>query len=134
MGVIKMYYRTLARKLRKKPTEAEAWLWQHLRLRQLSDFKFRRQHPLGNYVVDFICLEAKLIVEVDGGQHNLNGDIKKDIVRTKWLEQKGFKVLRFWNNDVLGNILSVKEAIWTALMDYPHPNLPPGRGKEQYVP
>jgi very-short-patch-repair endonuclease len=85
-----------ARELRKNPTDAERKLWAHLRLRQIGGYKFRRQHPLGPYIVDFVCIEKKLIVEVDGGQH----DEKRfyDAKRDKWLEEKGFKVIRFWNN------------------------------------
>src|SRR5258708_32314824 len=84
----------LARKLRLTPTDAELRLWSRLRRRQLESFRFRRQHPLGSYVVDFFCAEAKLIVEVDGGQHADDND-----TRTSWLETNG----RFWNKAVPGN-------------------------------
>jgi len=102
-----------ARELRKNPTEAERKLWAHLRLRQIGGYKFRRQHPLGPYIVDFVCIEKKLIVEVDGGQH----DEKRfyDAKRDKWLEEKGFKVIRFWNNEVLRHIDIVKEVIESEL-------------------
>jgi len=98
-----------AQALRKNPTDAERKLWAHLRLRQLGGYKFRRQHSLGPYIVDFICIEKKLIIEVDGGQHDDNKfyDSKRD----KWLENKGFRVLRFWNNEVLTYIENVKEVI-----------------------
>jgi very-short-patch-repair endonuclease len=98
-----------AQALRKNPTDAERKLWAHLRLRQLGRYKFRRQHPLGPYIVDFICIEKKLIIEVDGGQHDDNKfyDSKRD----NWLENKGFRVLRFWNNEVLTYIENVKEVI-----------------------
>jgi very-short-patch-repair endonuclease len=101
--------RIRAQALRKNPTDAERKLWAHLRLRQLGEYKFRRQHPLGPYIVDFICIEKKLIIEVDGGQHDDNKfyDSKRD----KWLENKGFTVLRFWNNEVLTYIENVKEVI-----------------------
>ena len=98
-----------ARKLRKNPTEAELKLWKHLRLRQLGGYKFRRQHSLGPYIVDFACLEKKLIVEVDGGQHTEKVDYETE--RIAWLESQGFRVLRFWNNEVLKEIEVVKEAI-----------------------
>ena len=87
-----------ARKLRKTMTDAETRLWFHLRRRQLNGFRFRKQHPLGIYVVDFICVEELLVVEVDGGQHL---ESTSDAVRDRWLCEKGFRVLRFWNNDVL---------------------------------
>jgi len=101
--------KTKARELRKNPTEAERKLWKYLRLRQLGGYKFRRQQPLGSYIVDFVCLEKKLIVELDGGQHSIQ--INYDAKRTEWLETHGFRVLRFWNNDVLEEIEIVKELI-----------------------
>ena len=89
----------ISRILRNDPTEAEKHLWYALRLENLG-VKFRRRAPIGRYIVDFVCFEKKLIVEVDGGQHAESGD---DAVRDQWLNEQGFKVLRFWNNDVLGN-------------------------------
>ena len=91
----------LARKLRRDSTDAEQKLWNRLRSRALGGFKFVRQEPIGSYVVDFICREQKLVVEVDGGQHATD---KRDIVRTSWLEARGYRVVRFWNNDVMANI------------------------------
>ena len=105
--------RSRAKELRNNPPEAERILWQHLRLRQLGGYKFRRQQPLGNYVVDLVCLEIRLIVEVDGGQHNSQHSY--DEGRDAWLERQGFRVLRFWNNEILQNIEGVKEAIWQVL-------------------
>jgi very-short-patch-repair endonuclease len=105
--------RSRAKELRNNSTAAERLLWQHLRLRQLGGCKFRRQQALGNYIVDFVCLEKRLVVEVDGGQHNLQ--VVYDEQRTLWIEQQGFCVLRFWNHEVLQNIEAVKEAIWQAL-------------------
>jgi very-short-patch-repair endonuclease len=101
--------RIRAQALRKNPTDAERNLWAHLRLRQLAGYKFRRQHPIGPYIVDFICIESMLIIEVDGGQHDESKcyDFKRD----KWLEKKGFRVLRFWNNEVLTSIENVIEVI-----------------------
>ena len=101
--------KTKARELRKNPTEVERKLWKYLRLRQLGGYKFRRQQPLGSYIVDFVYLEKKLIVELDGGQHSIQ--INYDAKRTEWLETHGFRVLRFWNNDVLEEIEIVKELI-----------------------
>ncbi len=88
-----------ARKLRNDLTEAEKHLWYVLRLENLG-VKFRRQAVIGRYIVDFVCFEKKLIVEVDGGQH---ADSQRDNVRDQWLAAQGFEILRFWNNDVLGN-------------------------------
>ena len=86
---------TRAGELRNNPTEAERSLWQHLRLRQLGGHKFRRQQSLGPYIVDFVCLEKRLIIEVDGGQHSEQKAY--DAERNTWLEVQGFHVLRFWN-------------------------------------
>jgi len=102
-----------SRSLRRELTDAEQLLWHHLRLRQMGGCKFRHQHPLGRYILDFVCLEAALVVEVDGGQHAENTE--RDQVRTEWLEQQKLRVLRFWNNDVLKDIESVKQVIWNAL-------------------
>ncbi len=106
-----------ARKLRVDQTEAEARLWLKLRGRRLVDAKFRRQTPIGHYIVDFMCFEAKLIVELDGGQHAVNS--VADDERTAWLEGQGFRVLRFWNNDVLDNIEGVVERILMGLSGEP---------------
>ena len=88
-----------ARQLRNDPTEAEKYLWYALRLKNLG-VKFRRQTVIGRYIVDFVCLEKKLVVEVDGGQHCESED---DLRRDEWLRAQGFVVLRFWNHDVLEN-------------------------------
>ena len=98
----------IAQKLRNNSTDTEKYLWKYLRGRQLEEFKFRRQHPIGKYVVDFINLEKKIIIEVDGGQHSEN---KKDKLRDKCLKEKGYEVLRFWDNEVLTNIEGVIESI-----------------------
>ncbi len=110
-----------SRRLRSNMTDAEKLLWRNLRKEQIGDYKFRRQHPLGQFILDFVCLEARLIIEVDGGHHMEQQE--KDEERTLYLEQQGFRVLRFWNNDVLSNIESVKQAIWQALS----PNQPPSQ-------
>jgi very-short-patch-repair endonuclease len=94
--------------MRREPTDAERKLWHALRDRRLDGLKFRRQVPIGNYIVDFICIEAKLIVEADGGQHAEN---TYDGERDDWLKAQGFTVLRFWNSEILNNIEGVMETI-----------------------
>ena len=96
-----------ARTLRRDSTDAESKLWQAIRGRQLANAKFRRQAPLGGYVADFVCLEARLIVELDGGQHSP----EVDAGRTAFLEAQGFRLIRFWNNDVLSNTEGVLQLI-----------------------
>ena len=112
--------RVRARRLRRDMTAAEKLLWNKLRNRQLDDHHFRRQVPIGRFVTDFCCLRAKLIVEVDGGQH---ADNSHDIVRTVWLQNQGYRVLRFWNNDVSANIEGVVETI-RASLSAPAPTQP----------
>ena len=104
---------TRARELRKTSTDAEKVLWSQLREKQLGGKRFRRQRPIGNYIVDFVCLEGRLIVELDGGQHQGSSDY--DATRTFELNKLGFSVIRFWNNEVLGEMDGVKEAIVRAL-------------------
>ena len=109
-----------ARNLRQAATNAEATLRYQLRSRRLNGFKFVRQEPIGPYTVDLICRERRLVVEVDGGQH---ADNARDAVRDKWLSDHNYRVLRFWNNDVLGNMSGVLETIATALTESPpHPD------------
>ena len=105
--------RTKVRQLRKNMTEAECTLWKHLRLRQFEGHKFGRQQPIGKYIVDFVCFEKRLVVEVDGGQHSKQIDY--DLKRSAWLEKQGFRVLRFWDNQVLKEIEGIKEMIIGAL-------------------
>ena len=99
--------------------------------RRLCGYKFRRQVPIGPYIVDFVCYRSKLIVEVDGGQHQEQGQY--DDIRTEWLESEGFTVLRFWNNDVLENRAGVLEKIRSVLDNsiHPHPSPLPSREREQ---
>ncbi len=94
-------------------SEAEKHLWRCLRLRQMEGYKFRRQHPVGRYILDFVCLEAGLVIELDGGQHSEQQGY--DEVRSEWLQQQGLRVIRFWNHEVLTNIEGVKAAIYQAL-------------------
>jgi very-short-patch-repair endonuclease len=103
--------------LRKNQTEAESRLWYHLRSRRFQGFKFRRQYVLYGYIVDFVCLERKLIIELDGGQHAEQQSY--DNRRTRILEKNGFTVIRFWNNDVLNSLEGVMEMI----LNSPHPTL-----------
>jgi len=102
-----------ARQLRSALTDAERKLWLHLRRRRIDGHRFRRQAPFGPYIVDFACLSARLIVEVDGGQHT--DQSASDARRTAWLESQGFRVMRFWNNEVLGDIDGVLGVIADAL-------------------
>ena len=112
--------------MRREPTDAERKLWYHLRAGRLGNLKFRRQHPVPPYIVDFCCLDRKLIVELDGSQHSPS----IDAARTAYLESQGFNVVRFWDNDVLLRTDLVLEAIWNATHapdPLPNPS-PEGRG------
>ena len=118
-------------------SDAERRLWQQLRRRQLCGCRFRRQHPMGPYIVDFVCIERRLVIEVDGGQHA--GHMKQDARRTAWLESRGFRVLRFWNTEVLQETEVVMEVIAAHLESgwrghdkqlSPSPALPRKRGRE----
>ncbi|WNP35792.1 endonuclease domain-containing protein [Enterobacter kobei] len=108
-----------ARALRKNMTSQERKLWYLLRDRRFAGYKFRRQLPLGRFVVDFACWQAKLVIELDGGQHSENVDY--DELRTLWLARHGWRVVRFWNND-LDNVEGVLMAITAALKQAPHPD------------
>ncbi len=122
--------RTHARELRKEATDAESLLWNLLRGNQLSGKKFRCQHPLGNYILDFYCHDAKLAIELDGGQHAEHNQLKHDEKRSAWLEQQGINVLRFWNNEVLENTEGVLQVILEKLSarSLTPPPLPEGEG------
>ncbi|MFA6033025.1 MAG: endonuclease domain-containing protein [Myxococcota bacterium] len=106
--------RGFARSLRREMTEAEDRLWWELRDRRLDRIKFRRQVPIGKYVADFVCAEARLIVEIDGSQH---ADSDPDRIRTAQLEAEGFRVLRFWNDDVLKDMNAVCDTIIAYVRD-----------------
>jgi very-short-patch-repair endonuclease len=105
----------LARSLRRNQTDAEQLLWYKLRSRQAYNFKFRRQFSLPPYIADFCCEEARLIIELDGGQHAETAET--DAKRTAFFERRGYKVLRFWNNDVLTNIDGVLEVVAQELLE-----------------
>ena len=116
-----------ARQLRSGMTDAEQRLWKSLRRRQLAGCRFRRQHPIGPYIADFVCLDRRLVVEVDGGQHDAD---PRDAIRDAWFRDRGYCVLRFWNNDVLGRTEDIVEVILNTLATTgPHPNLPPQAGE-----
>jgi len=111
----------IAKNLRNQMTEAEKFLWYMLKAKNFYGFKFRRQAPIGKYIVDFVCYDRKLIVEIDGGQH-ASLVKEQDEVRDQWLEKEGFTVLRFWNNEVLGNRNGVLERISAYLLPSPNPS------------
>jgi very-short-patch-repair endonuclease len=115
--------RNRARDLRRAQTEAERRLWTRLRHRQLYDVKFRRQHPVGPFITDFCCSAHRLVVELDGGQHAVQTDA--DQARTAFLRQHGYRVLRFWDHEVIENIETVLQRIAVELRD-PHPAPLPG--------
>ncbi|TIV93403.1 MAG: endonuclease domain-containing protein [Mesorhizobium sp.] len=106
--------RNFARSMRREPTEAEDRLWQELRGRRLDNIKFRRQVPTGRYVADFVCAEARLIVEIDGSQH---AESRHDQERDAELKARGFRVLRFWNDDVLKELDAVCDTIIAYVRD-----------------
>lgn len=107
-------------------TDAERYLWKHLRRRQLAGYRFRRQMPIGSYVVDFVCLERRLIVEIDGGQHQEQQAY--DGRRDKWLIEQGFRVLRFWNNEVFSQTEGVLMRILEVLQKVPPTPALPHKG------
>ena len=98
-----------ARKLRSEMTEAEKRVWYHLCGRRFSGINFRRQVPIGPYITDFACLSARIIIELDGGQHDARS--QQDARRTAWLETQGYRVIRFWNNEVFENLDAVLSPI-----------------------
>jgi len=127
-----------AQLLRKKATEPERILWRHLRNRNFAGYKFRRQHPFDDYVLDFYCPSAKLAVELDGGGHNYHAGQIRDRTRSEFLARRGIVVLRFWNHQVRRELDSVLQAIWFAVdqrqLDNPSPLSSPfgkGRGELQ---
>lgn len=120
----------VARVLRTSSTDVENLLWRQLRRKELAGLKFRRQQPIDNYVVDFVCFEKRVVIEVDGGRHASERD--KDAERDEYLIRNGFKVLRFWNNEVLQNIDGVLEVIRNSCWSHPPLNpLPSREGKSR---
>lgn len=118
-----------ARELRRSQTDAERMLWHHLRGRRLGGHKFRRQHSIGRFFVDFACIEQQIIVELDGGQHA--GQLHYDDNRTRYLQRHGWHVVRFWDNDVLNQTEAVLESILNAMRTTPHPNPLPASGARE---
>ena len=119
--------RSHAMEMRGNPMDAEHRLWFSLRKKQLAGFRFRRQQVIGSFIVDFVCFERMLIVEVDGSQHQQRQSYDKD--RTTFLEKRGFRVIRFWSNEVLAETDRVVEVIYRALIDPPPPSFPPPMGE-----
>lgn len=119
VGNIKAFVKSL----RKRSTDAESLLWKHLRAKRLKGLKFRRQEPIGKYIADFVCYEKQIIIEVDGGQHSIDKD--RDNERDIWFKGEGFKVLRFWNNEVLNDTEAVLTAIMMSCLESPSPSSPP---------
>jgi very-short-patch-repair endonuclease len=120
---ISNFRRKAAKRLRSQETQAEAILWRHLRQLEARGSHFRRQVVIGPYIADFACLAARLIVEVDGSQHGTDEGKRHDDARTQWLNAEGYRVLRFWNNDVMSRTAAVLEAIHQAI-DATPPRLP----------
>ena len=116
-----------ARALRAEMTLAEQKLWQALRGKQVEDYRFRRQHPIGSYIADFACLEKMLILELDGGQHQ--EQMEYDERRTLFMQQQGWKVLRFWNNDVMENLEGVLAKVVESLTSAPPSQPSPWKGE-----
>ena len=117
-----------AKRMRHQPTNAETLIWTALRGARLQGFKFKRQQPIGSYIVDFVCFKHCVIIEIDGGQHG--DEISKDQARSNWLQSQGFRILRFWNNEVIERQDDVLESILRALREYasPQPLSHKGRG------
>jgi very-short-patch-repair endonuclease len=116
-----------ARQLRKDLTDTERLVWSKLRNRRFAQFKFRRQVPLGNFIVDFVCFDRRLIVELDGGQHTLQREY--DEKRTGWLKSQGFDIVRFWNHEVFQDWDAIEELIWRKLQQNPSPPTPLPQGE-----
>jgi very-short-patch-repair endonuclease len=118
-----------ARALRHRETAAEQIIWSWLRDNKIDGVKFRRQQPIGIYIVDFVSFEKKLIIEIDGGQHNFEMNKTEDEARKQWLESQGFRVIRFWNNEVSSNLEGVILQIEETLRGHPHPVPLPSKGE-----
>jgi len=114
-----------ARSLRKNQADAERVFWRAVRMRQLDGHKFRRQQPIGDYIVDFICLEQKLIIELDGEQHAMQPQKDHDEKRDAWLESRGYRVVRYWNHEIYKNLHGVLTEVSTYLCDPSYGPPPP---------
>ena len=110
-------------------TDAERSIWRVLRSAQMDGHRFRRQVPFGPYIADFVCHDARLIIEIDGGQHDRSSPAEAK--RTRFLKHQGYRILRFWNNELLSNLEGVRAMIARALRRHPHPVPPPSRGRER---
>ena len=119
-----------SRELRAAMTDAERKLWAHLSARKVAGTRFNRQFPIGPFIGDFVSRSAKLVIEVDGGQHAISAE--DDAARTRYIEAQGYRVIRFWNNDVVGNIEGVVAEIERVLLDRPSPS--PSREREGDFP
>ncbi|MDE2112825.1 MAG: endonuclease domain-containing protein [Alphaproteobacteria bacterium] len=126
---INTFHRAFARSMRHMPTDAEKKFWWQVRDRRLAGFKFKRQYLVGPYIADFVCLDRKLIVELDGGQHAQQASYDRQ--REAFLRSRGFCVMRFWNDEVLTNMDGVIEGILLTLEGPPHLNPLPDRGRGQ---
>ncbi len=132
------FHRAFAKELRKSATKEERRLWFFLRGKQFGQFKFRTQQTIGPFIADFFCASEKLIVELDGTQHSIDSNAQYDAERASWLQDRGYRVLRFSNFDVMTNIEGVLDGVWLALKAAPGPlpeppsggsTLPQGEGK-----
>jgi very-short-patch-repair endonuclease len=131
---IDRFHRATARRLRMNATDAEARLWRHLRRFPITGTHFRRQVPIGPYVADFACMTARLVIEIDGSQHGGEAHRVRDQARTQWFAREGYRVIRFWNNDVSQNITGVLEAIYAAVHGSPDAEPAPLRHVRQGKP
>jgi very-short-patch-repair endonuclease len=122
-----------ARRLRTRPTEEERMIWSELRKRRTDGLRFRRQHPIGIYIVDFVCLERRFVVEIDGVQHGEPQALLRDAERTRWLESRGYTVYRAWNWEIRDNFDGVMMSLYDAMgllpEVTPHPGPPPQGGR-----
>ncbi len=109
-------------------TDAERFIWRILRSSQIDGHRFRRQVPFGRYIADFVCHDARLIIEIDGGQHETSAP--DEVQRARFLQDQGYRILRFWNNEVLSHREGVRVVIAQDLQRHPHPDPPPSRGRE----
>jgi very-short-patch-repair endonuclease len=128
---VSLKQRSRARSLRRDTTDSERIIWNAVRAHRMHGASFRRQTPIGPYIVDFVCHEANLVIEIDGGQHFEPEHIKRDARRDAFLSSKGYRVLRFNNHDVMSNRQGVLETIAAAVTLAPSPPLPRTRGRER---